>query len=74
VLGVQRGHKTFVLSEDFCWNCHEINVRDGHDVFDGSKNETIPSEETTKQTAEGAVLENYEDDSLEADDVNPLNA
>jgi hypothetical protein len=33
-LSVQRGHRTAVLSNNFCWSCYEKEVADGHHTFD----------------------------------------
>lgn len=64
-LGVQRGHKTFVLSEDFCWNCYEADAGEGHDVFDGNRTVLIPSNKAVRVPDTG--LEHYEDDSFEGE-------
>jgi hypothetical protein len=76
VLGVQRGHKTFVLSKDFCWNCYEVHVREGHDVFEGNELGPIPNKlakGAEEQIVEDTSPDHYEDDSFEGDDTSSLN-
>lgn len=57
-LGVQRGHTTVVLPEDFRWNCYENDASEGHDILEGIK-PTPVSDRRTQHLG----LEHYEDDS-----------
>ncbi len=65
-LGVQRGHKTFVLSEDFCWNCYEVDAEEGNDVFD--EDESVANQNGGADAAQDAESEHYGDEIVEEDD------
>ncbi|KAE8450728.1 hypothetical protein EG329_005641 [Mollisiaceae sp. DMI_Dod_QoI] len=68
-LGVQRGHRTFVLSEDFCWNCYEVDDKEGHNVFSANSYAHSYARQSIEEDAdEDAGPEHYGDDIADKDD------